>query len=248
VGLLLLDLDFEIHIQNVVQYFCSENTMKLGAFFGAALLGLIAEPAIATTVDFSDYPTFTGGPVANYSSISNNFGSSFPVDATYHTVTGIGFNDPSVTGEMLFWNGAYSGDDAAFPSTGPSAGEVRLDAYGGQKIKSFSVTLGGYPNSTRTGLAVVLYSGTGATLFSSLNETITGMLGGTTFTYTGLNLDAVAFRFLLDWNVGVNSFSYTTGPNNTSSVPLPAALPLLGFALAGLGVARRRKTKVYLSA
>jgi hypothetical protein len=207
---------------------------------------LVASAAHATTVDFDTYPAFAPpGQSYNFAPVLDTFGDTAEVNVTYRSVFGAGFTDGIADEVTEFWNGSYSGHNAVFAAQPSFGEEVRLDAAPGKKITNVTFNFGAWPNVDRA-MKYGIYDQLGNLIVGttgSATQVVSGQTGFTVAVF--VNSSSAILRFIETWNTGITSFSYETA--NVSSVPLPAALPLLGFALGGLGFARRRKA-VALSA
>jgi hypothetical protein len=168
--------------------------------------------------------TFTVGASENLNAFSfriNDGGTAIGYVAYLFKWSGVG----TVGGALLNIAGATVGV-ASMQTETVAAGSVALSA--GQYVFFLQATSAGSANwGSVTGGSV--YSG-GAFVFQNNTGDINGFGNGWNTDWQGPGSDL--------------AFSYTT---SVSAVPLPAALPLLGFALGGLGFARRRKA-VALSA
>lgn len=86
--------------------------------------------------------------------------------------------------------------------------------------------------------------------FSTLGAVVTSCVGGACGALGALTLDMVKFRLLVQWDPTFTQFNSTligmTGNNsmifaNLDTIPVPAAVWLMGSALGLLGFARRKK-------
>lgn len=143
---------------------------------------------------------------------------------------------------LVFWNGAYSGRDAAYCVGGTDC-TLDMTVAPTHTVTLASFWLGGWPNFDRN----VSWSVIDLADSSVVASAIAAAVSGTTGLTVSLGLTSTTgFRILFGpdgFNGGINDITYSYTPvDNVPPIPLPAGgwLMLAGFgALAAL---RRRKT------
>lgn len=192
----------------------------------SASLFFAVTAANAVTVDVNDLN------LGNYDVIeagAPGFGSDGPVTLNW---------DPSGGQTLQFWNGDYSGRDAAWCASGMDC-SLDLIVDSGFSVTLSSFGLGGYLNTDRniTWSVIDLFDNG---IVASAND---AFVSGTTGLLNTLGVTStVGFRILFGpdgYNGGLTEVSYTHAA--VQPVPVPAALPMMLLALGGLGLAARRR-------
>lgn len=186
--------------------------------------------AKATTINL-DTLSLTNGTAIEVA--SPGFGSSGPVTANWDP-----FSNTNTS--LLFWNGDYSGRDAAYCQSGSVSGcALDLTVASGFEITLDSFFLGGWPNTNRSITWSVIDLATSSPVAGAISAAVSGTTG--LVNVIGLTSD-VGFRIVFGpdgFNGGINDITYTSAP--ISAVPLPAAGLLLIAGLGGLAAFRRRQ-------
>jgi len=225
---------------------------------GAALLAVVAAPSQAVTFDVTGIASsnttatvdFTYDGVNKITVAITNTASVSPDPR----ITGFAFNIPSeVTGLSVFtasgtandagWFGIFNPNDINTPTPlgdydlGASTGNPNAGNFPNPPIATSGDINGGFPNAGieqgQTGVFMFTLTGANVDLLTAASFLDLGPNGGSTD-----NFFAVRFQRLDDNGVG----SDVAIPD--SSVPLPAALPLMGGAIAvfgGLAFRRRQR-------
>lgn len=220
-------------------------------------------PAVFTTTESSSY-AIGSQPSAGTESVITNFGATthsyVPVASAFATKVYANTASRKVINASKTLSGSADAVGGASAAISTAAQTVHLAVYffnkdanaiDGQFSASISLNLLTSIDDALTESAFA--TGTGY-------ATITPYLGATTslgsFDLTSSSMDGVGTGA----STGAKTFSFTlpSGPPTsyvvadfymtlagyaTSSVPLPAALPMLGLALGGLGFAARRRSK-----
>lgn len=197
----------------------------------ALSLALAAPVAQAAVVDL-DPLSLGNGAVIQMD--SPGYGSEGPVTLDWNP-TGLGSQT------LLFWNGSYSGRDAAYCVSGTDCA-LDMTVAPTHTVTLASFWLGGWPNTNRNVSWSVIDLADSSVVASAINAFVSGTTGLT----VSLGLTSTTgFRILFGpdgFNGGINDITYSYTPvDNVPPVPLPAGgwLMLAGFgALAAL---RRRK-------
>jgi hypothetical protein len=204
--------------------------------------------AQATTLQFHD--SSVPGPVINgadLNCISANAADCYgdrangPTSALGTAYSPDG-NTPNIsatyTGALRQWNNGFG--QSTYLST-DNAGDTyfTLTADAGFQINLTSITLDiddGF-GTGNTGIVDIFSGGIPGIGDSALQSLA---ITGTTPVTTALALLGSEFTIRLSsWNYGLQALTF----NQASTVPVPAALPLFGTALVGLGVLRWRRKK-----
>ena len=227
---------------------------------GAALLAVVAAPSQAVTFGVSGVASSNSTADVDFAydgvnkitvSITNT--ASVSPDPR---ITGFAFNIPSaVTGLSLFsasgtannagWFGIFNPNDINTPTPlgdydlGASTGNPNAGNFPNPPIATSGDINGGFPNAGieqgETGVFMFTLTGTDLDLLTAASFLDLGPDGGSTD-----NFFAVRFQRLDD-----NGVTSDVGvPTTDTAVPLPAALPLMGGAIAvfgGLAFRRRQR-------
>lgn len=207
------------------------RALTLGAILSATTLLPAAEAAVMTFNDVSgDFTPFTQalGDIAGLD-VSN--------------VTRLGFgSSPEAASSILHWGVGYSElTNAAFAAANGQVGELTFTPDSGMEVVLTSFVFGNfaYGNVSRD-VTFLVYDASWTQIWS---QTIKGHTGNSQSVALNLVLDGpVHFQWGSDWNMGLGSFTYDVrraGPDGT--VPVPASLPLLAGALAGIAALRRKR-------
>lgn len=219
-----------------------------------ALTTLIASPAKAVSVASENISYTVGGPLASgvaldlssastgtsyskrYRTLNTNIGTINLYDAsvvkgtkdsgfyTYKKPDGLQANDKYISVYSSYANFPYG-----------SAATFNLNGH----YDTFSFTWGSM--DSYNSLKVVDMKGDTYTLtgeYLLAHNAVLGASGKTTTTFSITDLDGIK-------KIVISSLcdAFEIANIRVSNVPLPAALPMFGFALAGLAVARKRKQK-----
>ncbi len=194
------------------------KTLGLAASFAA--LGAVAS---AATINFDD---IRGRIADGYNGLDwSNFGVLNTAKAKYN---GSGYENGTTSGTHVAYN--RFGHPAAFSSSSDFT------------LNSFEIT-GAWRNSLS-----VLITGYENGILAFTQQLLLNVNGPTLVTLNWAGIDSVGFESSGGFNAGLQGdgtqFALDDLTFNASPVPLPAALPLLAAALAGMGfAARRRRTK-----
>lgn len=154
--------------------------------------------------------------------------------------TRAGFGNTLSTSPILHWGPGYSELlNAGFAAQNGQYGELSFTPDSGMEVVLTSFVFGNYPggNAARD----VTFRVYDASWTQVWQYVVTGHTGNAQTVALNLVLDGPAyFQWGNDWNVGLGQFTYDVRLA-TSTVPVPATLPLLGAGLAGLAALRRRK-------
>ena len=189
----------------------------------AASLAAVSSVASADTINFDDIT----GPIAN----------------GYHGLDWSNFNVLKSTKPQFdgsgYQNGTTSGTNVAYNRFGTPAS---LSSASNFTLNSFEIT-GAWHNDLS-----VLITGYENGILAFTQQLLLNVNGPTLVTLNWVGIDSVGFESSGGFNAGLQGdgtqFALDDLTFNASPVPLPAALPLLAAALAGMGfVARRRRTK-----
>ncbi len=206
--------------------------------FAAAGTYWATSDANATIVDFSTIAQGSG------TAVSQAFGDTAAVDFTYALLQGgnnWGQTAAVAAGNVSYWNGNYSGDDAIYSQTNGNKVQVRLDAAPGFTLTNVTFDFGAYSNQDRT-MDYKVYDGLWNQIGGANSFFLTGAAnGGGILTYIQ-DLSSIIIQFGDDWNVGINSISFETA-QNASPVPIPAGIILAGTGLLGLAGTGRMKSR-----
>lgn len=213
--------------------------------YGAALaagFSLALSPASAVTVDL-DGLALSSGEVIELE--KPGFGGVAPVTLNWAPPHGTGT-------ELRFWNGNYSGRDAAFCVSGIDCA-LDLTVASGFSVTLDSFWLGTYPDTDRMITWSVTDLFDGSVVASAFDAFVSGASGLRNFIGA---TSPVGFRILFGPdgnNGGINDIVYSfaaitdptdpvdpVDPGDPSVIPLPATAWLLLAGLGGLGAVRRR--------
>lgn len=197
----------------------------------SALFAIAAMSANAVTVDLNDLSLGNG---TNIETGAPGFGDDGPVTLNWNPT-----GNPSRT--LVFWNGAYSGRDAAYCS-GINC-TLDLIVAAGFTITLDNFSLGGWPNADRNITWSVIDLFDNSIVASATAASVSGVTGLLNTRPRDL-LRPVGFRIQFGpdgFNGGLTEVNYTHAPR-ASVIPVPASLPLMVLALGGLGLVARRRT------
>ena len=225
------------------------KVLKLSGVAGSLLVAgtMISSAAV---IDFTvGLPGSTSG--SNWTaSATDSFGAaavptvSFGGPGAQTVDTSLGFDMSSLAGD----NDGFGvmNDEISAPGNNPNKIPQTVTITFNKKVKLRSAYyLDLFLNSTGTDseFANILVDGvaSGVPVFGAVVPTSEGVGLGE---QTGLSLNGYSFTFFASpSNDGVGQPDFALAGLEISAVPLPAGFLLLGTALGGLGVARRRKKK-----
>ncbi|MCC5887191.1 MAG: PEP-CTERM sorting domain-containing protein [Gammaproteobacteria bacterium] len=173
--------------------------------------------------------TLSAGDFAasNGIAVPDTFGDTADVDFTW-----------SVNGNLLKWNGDYSGEDAFYCGSNAAAVCVfEIRPLGGQELTLVNFQLGGWLNANRS-VAWSVFDLIDTTT-AILSDTA-AVLGSTPFTVSVNQSSTQGFRVSFGpdgFNGGLVGLTYSVG---SATVPAPGPLALLLIGLFATGVMRRR--------
>jgi hypothetical protein len=210
--------------------------MRLAAIF---LAGVVATGAQAATLDFE------GLGLSNRNLIPAGYGG-IPGEVAIDNRTREGFGNSSVRNEhVLFWTTGYGSAPGlvnnVYASFNGGVGEFAFTPAAGKEVTFESFRAASYFNGPTRTATFRIYDAAWSVVWALENETVSSAPQGFT---PGVTLAGpLYFQWGTDWNVGVDDIAFSVADigSTTTPIPVPAALPLLATALAGLGfVARRR--------
>jgi hypothetical protein len=201
----------------------------------ALAAGLCFAPAIAQAapfvIDFEDLGLSSGQDLLD-STLST---TAYGVSSTQRS----GFGDSSVNRAPLrFWTGGYSDlSNVAWGGASNASGEVPTFAISAsdpsQEVELHGFTLGSWQSTSRTSEWWVYDLGWNLLEQGTANVAANGVA----IDFAGLDVQGaggVIIQWENGWGVAIDDIGFNV-------VPIPAALPLLGTALAGLAWMRRRR-------
>ncbi|RMF37519.1 MAG: VPLPA-CTERM sorting domain-containing protein [Alphaproteobacteria bacterium] len=204
-----------------------------------AVLGASPLFAVTTTMTFDDPATISGpssGALLDGTYFNDSLGDTANVNVTNRTVDLFG-DSSTHDGRIRHWSSGYSDlDHIAYAAGNGKVGELKFTVLPGYQITFDSFDAG---SLAAPGLAGTfkIFDGNWNEHWSStatiLNASHASFAPGITLTGTAY------FQWGTDWNVGIDNFTYSVAA--VSSVPLPAALPLLLTAFGMLGLVGRRR-------
>lgn len=203
--------------------------LSLSRMPAAALMALtLATPAAqALTVNST---ALTGlGNGTSIESATPGFGSSGPVTLNWDPLVG-----PTA---LLFWNGSYSGQDAAYCNAVIGCA-LDMVVGSGFTVTLANFSLGGWPDSDRNITWSVIDLANSVVVAGTVGAFVSGSSG---LLNTINATSTTGFRILFGpdgYNGGLTAVNYTSAP--ISAIPLPAGGLLLLGALGGLALIRRR--------
>lgn len=206
---------------------------KLGLGFAM----LLASTCIATaeTMTFDDVS-------GNYTDFDQTLGDITDLDVSNRTRTGFG-NSTIYSENLDHWEDNYSElVDVAFPTYNGGVGELEFAPAAGSEVLISSFDFGNYFNGSTARDAVFrIYDDAWNLVWELLIDNHTG--NSVNVMPDIILANGGYFQWGIDWNVGIDNFTYSVRPDSVASpVPLPAAGWLM---LAGLGalVAGRRSRR-----
>ena len=189
----------------------------------AALLALaISAPAAQAVVVDLDGLGFGNGTIIE--TATPGFGSMGPVTLNWNPLS-----DASTA--LLFWNGSYSGRDAAYCASGTNCA-LDLTVAAGHSVTLDSFWLGGWPDSNRNVTWSVMDLADSSIVASAVSALVSGATG--LANAIGATSDT-GFRILFGpdgYNAGINDITYSyarTGGPGPAPIPPQAAGSVPGW-------------------
>ena len=200
-----------------------------------ALVGMVlSAPVGAATLDFDGSICNGGMDCSNGFSIDQSYGDMAGVDVIYD-----GNPNDTTLNNFLFWGSQYSDlENIAYFADGA---QLTLDAADGYEVTLSSLDLGAWPNTDRNLGFSVMDLSSNSTVFDTGLVTVSGQVRSS-FSPNLTSSEGLKITFFGDFfNGGVDNIVYSASKIGTvNPVPLPAGVLLLGTALAGLGLKKRR--------
>jgi hypothetical protein len=210
--------------------------LGLGGLIAASMMAPLAANATTTT-----YTSAAAYAVAAGAQTTEDFNSP-----TGSTATSVSFSDVVFSCSGTTYCPGFFGSSSLFVLDGLSVFFATPDTATftfSSAIKSFGVLIAGLGDIGTTTLNIANSNGFSADIFSSYTGTTTNFI--TESLFAGLTSDTpfttVTFSGL---RPGDGIFFENLSFGKASVVPLPAALPLLGAAMLGLGMIGRQRRKV----
>lgn len=177
-----------------------------------ALTGKSFEYTVVFTL--AEHSHLLGGGQALFSTLAGHFDIYYDTSANSDQVTGAGFSD----GTLLVSGDAYAGPNGTFTATSLT------DGFGSSTILGNVA----YTNTTYINPAL---SGTNAQTTLQIGQFVTNWVAPTGVPIAGGGSTALP----------QGSIAFQADANQTFKAPEPGSLALLGLALGGIALARRRK-------
>ena len=211
--------------------------MRLVLALSAALLAApVAQAATTTpfTLDFSgDICTTTTGACTNGSSISQDYGD---IAGMLDIIYDANRNTPA-SDDLRHWGSGYETlANVAYGTNGGGGLSILFQPLAGHVVTITGFDIAPYANRSRNTLVQVIDTATDALLvdddFAPLPTGVVTSFSGTWTSASGIQINLGPDA----WDVGISNIT-----GSVSVIPLPAAGWLLLGALAGLGLAARRR-------
>jgi hypothetical protein len=202
----------------------------------AAFLAVVPLTAVqADVINFDKLP-----PFSNYDPIPDGYGSTANVTVSYQTLDNTLTPVPSSAPKL--WNSGYANLNTAVYAGYPGGIlDITLTANNPSQsvtLNSFNVAAYYTGDYTRRADIFEVIDGDGNVLINYGLIDISGSIANTL--YPGVSANSVRILLGYNWDNGINNINFST---SSSTVPIPAAVWLLGSGLLGLFGVRRKIKK-----
>jgi len=201
---------------------------------GAGFLALSLNPLVSMAMLTFDGSICTVNPCGPGSTISQSYGD---VPGQIDVIYDGDISAPSLQG-LQFWGGPSGMTNVATGVGNPATAEIFLQPVAGFQVMLLGFDLGVWGSSQLASYTLLTGSG------DELDSWAGTLSAGTPMHFDGLwtSADGIRIQFGPDWNVAIDNIDFSVSADvGVAPVPLPAAIWMLGGALAGLYGLRRKR-------
>jgi len=202
---------------------------------------LFAVAAQAAVINFDDLV------LPDYGDVPSGYGSTASIGVSYRTLSADA--QTVSTNNLELWNSGYGNlSKVAFATSDGLVAEITFTALiGGEQVTLNSFDMAGYFTVNRTNDFFRILNGSGTVLLDYVANN-----GGNPVTILGagpshstfspaISASVLRLQWGHDWNIGIDNINVTSAAIPTNgAVPEPGTFALVGVAVAGLALLRRR--------